>query len=140
MATREGGRWRPGPVRSDLGRFRAVWAGLDRSGRFWTGLARLGRSGPLWTGSAGLDRFRTGWAVQVIWAGRNQTGLVPAWTGSGWGADWAAELGLAGRPGLSGRFGPALAGSGRSWTVRVSRANRGGRFPLSRLSGNRPFT
>ena len=66
--TQVGGRRRPGPVRGGLDRFRAVWAGLDRSGpvqTVWTGSSPAGRSrrsgpggiGPVW---AGLDRVMSG--------------------------------------------------------------------------------
>ena len=93
------GRWETasGAGSGGLGRFRAVWAGLDRSGWSWTGLGRLGRSGPLWTGSTGLDRPGGPGGLDRSDSGRSGPGWGPdpawcAWsgvTGSVWGGlDW----------------------------------------------------
>ena len=128
------GSERSGPVQgvwAGLDRRGAPWAGLDRSGpvqTVWTGLRLAGRSrqsgpdgvGPGWTG---LDRVRLGRDLA-------RPGLVPSGRPD---LIWAARSG-------SGWFG-------RSWAIRVNRANRAGaggggvgRFPLSQLSGNRSLS
>ena len=63
-----------------LGRFRAVWAGSERSG------SALGRSGLFWAGSGGLDRS----GPESAWGGLDRPG---------WGPIWAATAG-------QGRSGP----------------------------------
>ena len=121
------GSERSGPVQGGLGRSAPVWTVLDRPGTFE----------PV---RAALDQFRTGWAVQAVWAGPNRTGLVRLGPDQAGELTGPAGLGLSGRPGLvravrtgSGWLGPVLDGPGEQ-------GEPGGRFPLSRLSGNRPFT
>ena len=106
-----------------LGRFGTVWAGSGRSGPVGAG---LGRSGPVWTG---LGRFRRSRPALDRLGGPGDLGRAesvrsgPAWTGSGLGATWTGQGWVClGGLAWSGRLGPAQAGSGRSWAIRVNRA------------------
>ena len=118
--TREGGRRRPGPVRSGLGRFRAVWTGLGCPGPVWTVVGRFGRSGPVldWLDGPGvLDR-----------SGSGRSG--PAWTGCGLGEGldrpgWGRPGRLDPTRGEPDQGGLARAGSGwpqLTWAVRSGSA------------------
>ena len=116
---------RAGTVWADLGGSGPVWTGLGRFGPVWTGLGRSGparRSGPVWADGAGLGRSGRSGPVGLAWAVLGLGDLVrPSWVDLG---AWAVGLVKAG----PGRFGLTR-------PVRVS----GERFPLSRLSGNRPL-